>query len=256
MSWAEIKKAVNDNLDYPLNKQGKILRQLTFTNVSAFSWTVPQTGVYIVTCVGAGGKGGTGRRQGEGYATGAGAGSGAIAKSKLTLTANSTVSITASSAISSFGSYLSATAGGNATDTYSSQIYTFIPGAGGVASGGNMINVNGLTGSNGGTQGTSANGVGNGASTSLQTPLAIAQTRTNNRGGSGYNPLSFPSRGGTIDGTLPEFGGGTSYGYSNGGSGFGGGGAGSYATTSAVNTAGADGGVGAVIIEYFEEVFG
>lgn len=258
MSWAEIKKAVNDNLDYPLNHQNKVFRQICITQ--SLTFTVPQTGTYLVTCVGHGGKG-SHLPAFYSYVRASGA-SGAIAKSKLSLTQGQQIEVTVTSALSSFGNYLSATAGADGGGAAAPS--------GGTASGGNMINVNGI-------DGLATTYGGYGASTALTTPNATNWGSINSayRGGAGYNPFTgAQSNGGDVltgkaaVTTTPSKGqnGGGKSGYvsspasgdpsvvvGGGGAGFGGGGG--TGGGEALSVISPEGGAGAVMIEYFEEVF-
>lgn len=262
MSWAEIKKAVNDNLDYPLNRQKYFHRIDTFMTNTTF--IVPQNGQYFVTCVGKGGDGsnGGGTTTNYGHYAGAGGGGGAVAKSLLNLQKGEEVTIIVDSTRSSFGDYLSAGAGSNGTGTAQSGV----GGAGGVATGGNLLNVDGLPGAMGaggaGNTSSNADAGGIGGNTGIVTLGGVA----NEWGGAGYFP--FNNITGKVTGGNPGesglCGGGSGYyidGYakSYGGAAFGGGGSGGgkqYKGTVTGTVTGGKGGAGIVIIEYLEEFFG
>lgn len=234
---------------------GGIFRQIALTQSQTF--TVPQTGEYIVTCVGHGGNGGSS----SGATPGGPGGSGAIARSILQLTKGDTVAVTVSNAISSFGSYLSASCGEDGTSTQSSG---GTPGAGGIASGGNVFNVSGIQ---------TASGSYNGAPAPIATANAINWHSINDRlcGGSGYNPFySWESYGGEVQaGTYHDInvdtrsrgvhgGGDGAYGFGSaddgrfggGGAAFGGGAGGTQFNM--YNVVVAQGGAGGVVVEYFE----
>lgn len=248
MSWAEIKKAVNDNLTVPLNRQYQIPRMMVYVNNSTF--VAPLSTWYLITAVGAGGKGGAGetRKSVSGH-NGGGGGGGAVSASKLYFEKGMSVHITIDSNGTAFGSFMSAGAGGVGGE------YNSAGGTGGVAVGGNLFNINGNDGSgvNGGNAGlTTVAGYGiNGA-------------------GSGYLPIPNPSNISTCGTTdiSPTLGGGVAgYKYpadaygtvGTGGAGFGGGGSGGLGSTTSSATGkgslyGGTGGSGAVFIEYFEEL--
>ena len=111
--WAAIKKAINDNFDYPLNKQKYIPfsfdRCEWFTEARTF--TIPETGWYIITCVGKGGNA-CGNMTGTGSSTGGGGGGGAVTKGKYYLTKGDAYEITVGDP-SAFGDLISAGAGGS-----------------------------------------------------------------------------------------------------------------------------------------------
>ncbi len=246
MSWAEIKKAVNDNFSYPLNKQRYIYKRFEFTDSTTF--TVPQTGTYIVTCVGKGGDGGDAISSSSApNGCGGSGGSGGIAQSKLTLTKNASIAITVSNTISSFGSYLSAHAGGNGEYGYQS---TGAGGTAGTATGGNLLNLAGIAGATG--TGDSALG----ASTRKVSPNTINYVSDARRGGNGYNPTDFIAVGGNTSetGTPGYAGAGCATPDAGGGApGAGGGGAFSSSRTEAY---GGIGGSGMVVVEFYLEIFG
>ena len=99
------------------------------------TWTVPQTGNYRITCVGKGGDGG----RGGNYDGASGGGSGAWCRSLLSLTKGTEIQITVNTAQSSFGNYLTATAGKSGSRGSGAS--------GGTASGGNEINQKGAASS-------------------------------------------------------------------------------------------------------------
>ena len=140
---------------------------------SSQNWKVPVTGTYTVTCVGAGGNGGNcAPRVNDLCAGGAGGGGGAgeTLIQDITLTGNTTISITVGaipSGTSSFGTYMTARGGGNGENgsPYTSDINGCIPGNGGAAgvSYGTAATVGGLGGQTAGKGGVSVEGrYGNG----------------------------------------------------------------------------------------------
>ena len=248
MSWAEIKKAVNDNLAVPLNRQYQIQRMMLYVNNATF--VAPRSTWYLITAVGVGGKGGSGEtRKGISGHNGGGGGGGAISASKLYFEKGMSVDITIDSNGTTFGSFMSAGAGGAGGD------YNSAGGTGGVAVGGNQFNINGNDG----------NGV-NGGSAGLTTVAGYGI----NGAGSGYLPIPNPSNISTCGTTTtsPTLGGGAAgskypaaaYGtVGTGGAGFGGGGSGGLGGTTSTSTGrgaayGGSGGSGAVFIEYFDEL--
>ena len=104
------------------------------------TWTCPRSGTYRVTCIG---SGGLASRTPDAYMI-SGGGGGGIAESQLKLIKDSAITITVDSAISSFGNYLSASAGG--TGFCSDFAPAGTGGAGGSASGGNIGNYTGGAG--------------------------------------------------------------------------------------------------------------
>lgn len=157
--WAELKRVVNDNFNYPLNKQH--FYPVSFGMNAEFiesstTYSAPQTGIYIITCVGKGGDAYTtltaiAQANYNLYFTAGGGG--AVCKGYVILNAGQTVAITVDASRSSFGSYLSAGAGTVGTVDANSQP---APAAGGtVLISGNIFNYNGFPGSqvyyNGGT---------------------------------------------------------------------------------------------------------
>ena len=115
------------------------------------TFSVPQTGKYRVTVVGKGGNGGAATYDrhtwGEHDGSGGSGGSGGWASSELTLSKGTSVAVTVGAA-SSFGSYLSATAGSDASKPAGLEAETQA-GTGGTASGGNLRKYSGLAGGNG-----------------------------------------------------------------------------------------------------------
>ena len=255
MSWAEIKKAVNDNLTVPLNRQYQIPRMVVYVDNATF--VAPRSTWYLITAVGAGGTGGAGDTEpGVPEANGGGGGGGAISASKLYFEKGMSVPITIDSNGTTFGSFMSAGAGGTGgTGVAGKPSQHGVGGTGGVAVGGNLFNINGNDGS----------GI-NGGSAGLTTVAGYGI----NGAGSGYLPIPNPSNistCGTTD-TSPTLGGGkaghksaadTNGTVGTGGAGFGGGGSGGRGGSSSTAGGwgilyGGEGGSGAVFIEYFEEL--
>ena len=120
------------------------------------TFVVPKTGKYKVTVIG---KGGDAVRRNNAnsfpYAV-SGAGAGGVAISILTFQKNESYPVTVSTALSSFGSLLSATCGQNSFPEYPVNV----PGLGGTASGGNVYSVSGQSGST--TISSSASGIDSG----------------------------------------------------------------------------------------------
>mgnify|MGYP000966051679 CR=1 FL=1 len=113
------------------------------------TWTVPESGTYRISCIGSGGTAAGYMQEGPGgehnwFTNGGGGG---IAESTLKLAKDSNIAITLDAGVSSFGAYLSATAGsdGVATFTYTTERVTLQSGTGGAGNGGNIGN---YTGSN------------------------------------------------------------------------------------------------------------
>lgn len=102
------------------------------------TWTCPRSGTYRVTCIGSGGLASCAPDANRI----SGGGGGGIAESQLKLIKDSAITITVDSAISSFGNYLSASAGG----TGFNGDFGEHAGAGGSASGGNIGNYTGGAG--------------------------------------------------------------------------------------------------------------
>lgn len=110
----------------------KIFTPETYDASVSDTFVPPVSGKYRVTVIAKGGNGGRSDPQdGAG-----GGGSGGWASSLLDLTTEDSVLVTVNPSISSFGSYMSATCGGNGS--LSSN------GAGGTASGGNLFTYNGI----------------------------------------------------------------------------------------------------------------
>ena len=107
-------------------------------NVSK-KFVVPMDGTYRVTVVGKGGNGASSNTFDEGN----GGGGGAWARSLLKLNKSEAVQVTCNTSISSFGSYLSATAGKDGSGTTNDKPVS----SGGTAVGGNEQNNNGLNSS-------------------------------------------------------------------------------------------------------------
>lgn len=112
-------------------------------------WSPQSSGWYNVYCVGGCGSGASGtrsERQGNG---GPGGGSGAIARSILFLKTSDIIQITINTSLTSFGDYMSCTAGANG-DFSSLVNKQYLGGVGGTANGGNKENLNGFRGGSGG----------------------------------------------------------------------------------------------------------
>lgn len=149
--WAELKRVVNDNFSYPLNKQNFYPTNFG-TNAEWFeastTYVAPQTGVYIVTCVG---KGGNARSTPEyGYdssrtsifvSTGGG---GAVCKGYVFLQAGQVVYITIDASQSNFGNLIAAGAGQPGIYDYNNPVSAVAGGS--VLIAGNIFNHNGYPG--------------------------------------------------------------------------------------------------------------
>ena len=109
------------------------------------TWTVPESGTYRISCIGSGGVGAI-QTGGRYYTCGAGGGAGGIAESSIKLVKSIQIHISVDSGVTSFGNYLSATSGSNASITYSSPASLISAGVGGQANGGNLGNYTGGTG--------------------------------------------------------------------------------------------------------------
>lgn len=200
--------------------------ELVFTSSEA-AWTAPETAVYRITCIGGGGKGGTGgqRPKGEtqGAAGGGGGGAATLNQTKVVLTKGDTVAITVGGpgGTSSFGNY-AVSAGGAPGGNASANT----PGRGGssTAQAGAAASYHQL---GGGAGGAGAPGYGN----------AISAT-TGGTGGGNSGVNRPPAPGGR---------GGTGYGAGGGG---GGGGACNYGDTIYNPGRGGNGAPGVVIINY------
>ena len=106
------------------------------------TWTCPRSGTYRVTCIGSGGLASCT----PDVNMISGGGGGGIAESQLKLIKDSAITITVDSAISSFGNYLSASAGGTGFSSNFCENAGAGAGAGGSASGGNIGNYTGGAG--------------------------------------------------------------------------------------------------------------
>lgn len=160
---------------------------------SSSTWVVPETNWYQIFAIGtaangsAGGGGSRGNfnyeRNGTGGNGGAGGGGGGSAVSCLFLKKDTSIPITVTDSVSSFGSYLSATGGSGSV--------------GGTANGGNVTNVNGSAG----TSGTSYNGMsgGNGGKGGY---TGSSKYRTGSVGSGGLRGVVIPS------GSIYGYGGG------------------------------------------------
>lgn len=256
-------------------------------------WTPPEDGFYRITCIGKSGDGatgGTGRwEQGTGGdhygdwlgtsyggAGGNGGGSGGISRSLLDLKSNEKVHCTVSGSISSFGSYLSATAavwstpgeGKGGTDFNTAGESGGSGGRGGYhkalngypSSDNTTYPTNGANGSGNGARGGQAYGVvegggggGGGASYKLPPDIAyddplvttyIVQSLANHHGGNGG---VGPSAGPTVASSYPAFNPLSPVWY-GGGSGGGGASAGNGSTTRP-GASGSPGSPGGILIE-------
>lgn len=152
MSWAEVFK-INSNIKKPLNEQirGTVCLPMRLIT-SSTTYKPEKTGWYKVICVGAGGScgsySGVSNASGQKIATGGGGG---VAIKTIKLSSAQSYSVTVSTT-ASFGSILSATAGGSGSASSSSMSY----GTGGTASGGDY-NFTGCSGTGG--SGSSKTGV-------------------------------------------------------------------------------------------------
>lgn len=115
------------------------------------TWTCPATGEYYISCIGQGGINFAGDEQSNTTRTTlffVYGGGGGIAESKLKLQKGNEITITIDAGVSSFGSYLSATGGGNVKvkeDEYG-NCSKITAGSGGSGSGGNVGNFDGDNG--------------------------------------------------------------------------------------------------------------
>lgn len=148
--WAELKRVVNDNFSYPLNKQNFYPTNFG-TNAEWFeastTYTVPQTGVYIVTCVGKGGNAHPQYEQSYSSQTGGWktpGGGGAVCKGYFHLYAGQVIYITIDASQSNFGNLIAAGAGQNGNYNYDSQTANAAGGA--VLIAGNIMNNAGFPG--------------------------------------------------------------------------------------------------------------
>ena len=116
MSWAEVGK-INSNMKRSLND---MLRDMMYRPMRIITetgtYTPEKTGIYKVICIGAGGKGGYSSASNT-YGASSGAGGG-VAVKNIRLTKNTSYAVTVSST-ASFGTYLTATAGGSASSATS-----------------------------------------------------------------------------------------------------------------------------------------
>lgn len=129
------------------------------------NWTVPADGWYKIYCVGKSGDGGSGgglKNNGDDdYAGNGGSGgnSGGVSISVLKLKAGVVIPVTVNTSVSSFGSYLSATAGARGNDGADGPAVGNTPAPVGVGqgAGGNILNSTGLQGGFGGQRGPAYN---------------------------------------------------------------------------------------------------
>ena len=278
--WAELKRVVNDNFNYPLNKQR--FYPVNFNTTAEWfeqstTYTAPHTGVYIITCVGKGGDGNStmgsyhevsisSNSLGNFYRSSGGGG--AVCKGYVILTAGQTVTITVDTTQSSFGNYISAGAGVNGSYQYNSAPPASAGGA--VLIAGNISNHAGFPGTSGGID-LQNNALGGNAG--IITPYSL-----NDGWSQGYLPLTNFTEftggkggsnveGSTRDGEPGKFGGGTGATVlyqqiegARGGGGYGGGGN----WTRAVSVSGRTsfhasfsyGGKGVVIVEHGVTIYG
>lgn len=142
----------------------KIFAPSNDTGSVSTTWIVPESGDYRITVIGKGGNGSDIARyqesnvgKTESAESGRSGGSGGLAIKTLSLVKGQSIPVTVNSAISSFGSYLSATAGGNSVASDYPASATL--GVGGTASGGDQ-NFNGQSGTWNGNYGSSYNSSG------------------------------------------------------------------------------------------------
>ena len=112
------------------------------------TWTVPESGTYQISCIGSGGAA-VAWVESESSRINilVGGGAGGIAESQLKISKGTAIPVTISDAVTSFGNYLSASAGQDGYIVQSIQaVITSSSGSGGNASGGNIGN---YTGGNG-----------------------------------------------------------------------------------------------------------
>lgn len=162
----------------------------TFTFTSSIIWEVPSSGIYEITLVGGGGKGGSGgktyslsgsdRLKGGGGGGGGGAAPVTIKNINLTRGDSINISIASAGGTSKFGSYFSASPGKNGGDA------SYSTGGTGGWSGGNGETATKYEGKNGGNGQTgygsgvrASNGVNPGTNTNLS-------SGSGGTGGSGY----------------------------------------------------------------------
>lgn len=151
--WAELKKVVNDNFNYPLNKQHFYPTNFGIAAEyfeASTTYTAPQAGVYIVTCVGRGGNASPDDAYGKDYCGEssnyyvASGGGGAVCKGYVILQAGQTVPITIDASKSSFGNLISAGAGQVGAHQYNTR--PSVPAGGAVLIPGNIVNHAGYPG--------------------------------------------------------------------------------------------------------------
>lgn len=254
--WAAIKKLVNDNFDYPLNKQ----KYIPFVGAHAqyffadSTFVVPETGWYIITCVGKGGTGGGSADKLTSVVKMGGGGGGAVTQGKYFLNKDDEYAITIGSS-SAFGNLISAGAGGDGSS-----------GVGG--SGGECIipgNIFAYKGKDGEATSTTTHNKGGDAGLchDFSCPLKHAGrgympwyniTKTSGEGSSSSTSGSDGTLGGGSGGGAYSNG-NTWYGVGgNGGAAYGGGGASAYATRISSSYImygyGGKGGSGMIIVEH------
>lgn len=266
MSYSEIKKAINSNLNVPLN-------ELTAKNVITIeantTWISPVTGTILVSAISAGGDGGTGTNASGGG--GGGAAGNFIIRKAINVTKGQSINCTVGLGNTVFGSYFTLVKGANGyngsdvngggqggygsgnpgkrasnPDTSSSAGDIGSGGGGGVAisgqdrigndgsSGGNGITVFGIVGSLGGIspKGNGNNPSGGGGAGIPQVFIKTFNGAINDgAGGAGGYPASVNGKNGSL--------------YGAGG----GGGAGGRSGITSSGTGGL-GGNGVIIIEY------
>lgn len=136
MSWSEIKKAVNSNLDLPLDEYiHRLLEVERYIFTQSGTFTPRWTGKYRIIAIGAGGKGGDGSNQTSGYSGGGGAGGVGVLETTLVAGTNYEMTITTSA---SFAGMITATAGADGRSRYGGGT-----GKGGTASGNGVMVYNG-----------------------------------------------------------------------------------------------------------------
>lgn len=195
------------------------------------TFTVPISGTYRITVIGKGGSGGSPHDVGSTNYSGAGGGAGGAAQSILSLSAGAEYEVTVNNNLSSFGSFMTSSCGEGPPYPYEGST----PGAGGIASGGNVFNYAGNTGQPSLTS-TGNNFVGVMGGQWSESNAFLGVENLINRGQLSTNARGLPCFQATSDGFMP-------FGIGGGGAGFS---AGLYA-------AGGLGQSGAVIIEFLLE---
>lgn len=133
MSWGEIKKAVNSNLDLPLNEYiHRLLEVERYIFTQSGTFTPRWTGKYRIIAIGAGGNGGNGASEEYGDISGGG-GAGGVGVLETELMAGTAYDMTITTS-ASFAGLITATPGANGPAQYSGGT-----GKGGTASGTGVI---------------------------------------------------------------------------------------------------------------------